>query len=333
MESLQGVLEASPDAVLVVDEEGVIQQANRNVPMVLGYSPTEIEGKVVEELLLEKDRHDHVQFRQEYMADPESRPMGRELDLYALHKDGTDFPVEISLGPIRRDGDLYVVATITDITKREERERELQRQNERLEKFASIVSHDLRNPLNVAAGQLEFAREECDSERLDAAARALDRMDTLIDDLLTLAREGGTGLEVDPADLAAVVDDCWRSVETGAATLVTKTDLTIRADEGRLRQLLENLIQNAVDHGEPTVTVTIGDLNDGFYVADDGPGIPPAKRERVFETGYSTANDGTGYGLSIVQEIVDAHEWEIDVTVSEDGGARFEITSVALADG
>jgi signal transduction histidine kinase len=105
-------------------------------------------------------------------------------------------------------------------------------------------------------------------------------------------------------------------------------DQTILADHGRLRQLLENLFRNAVDHGGEDVAITVGELEQGFYVADDGPGISPDNRDNVFESGYSTSEDGNGLGLQIVKQIVDGHDWDITVTESKEGGARFEITSV-----
>jgi len=257
-----------------------------------------------------------------------------------------------------------------------ERERLLERQNERLEEFASIVSHDLRNPLNVAQGRLALVYEDCESDHLDAVATAHGRMNALIDDLLTLAREGETAGDATAVDLAAVAEASWRHVETPGATLVCDADRRLRASESRLQQLLENLFRNAVEHGstgnrtaqrsgdavehgstssrsqtrddsvehgstssrpEPDdraahgsvgVTVTVGDLDDGFYVADDGPGIPDAERERVFEPGYSTSDAGTGFGLAIVSAVVAEHGWELDVTTSADGGARFAITGV-----
>ncbi|MFB6301465.1 MAG: PAS domain-containing protein [Haloferacaceae archaeon] len=219
-----------------------------------------------------------------------------------------------------------MVGAHIDITERKEYERELERQNEQLEEFANVISHDLRNPLNVANGRLELAREACKSEHLDAVDRAHDRMRTLIDDLLTLAREGKQVSEVEAIDLAAAVDTSWRTVETDGATLTVETERTVRADRGRLQQLLENVIRNAVEHGGENVTVTVGDLDDGFYVADDGSGIPEG--ERVFEAGCSTADGGTGFGLQIVKQIAEAHGWEIGVTDGDEGGARFEITGV-----
>lgn len=461
MDPLQSALDASPDAVLVVNREGIVERANRHVTDILGYEPQEIEGMVVEKLLLEEDRESHVQFRQEYMADPEPRPMGRELDLYALCKDGTNIPVEISLGPIEQDGTRYVVATISDITKRKQREQELKSQyeqfryvedvadigyweidvtttdahepagsqgvydiyeradvepmdidealeyyhpedrpqieqavervvsegepydlelrltttkgserwvhtvgepvkedgeivavrgiiqditerkrheqavtaqNERLDQFAAVVSHDLRNPLRVAEAGLELARDECTSDHLERVDRALDRMDSLIEDLLTLARAGETVADFESVDLAALAEECWTTIETADATLVIDIERRITGDERRLRQLIDNLVRNAVEHGGEDVTVTVGELADGFYFEDDGTGIPAEEREEVFNTGYSTSDQGIGFGLNIVEQVVKAHDWEITVTDGSAGGARFEITGIAFAD-
>ena len=214
---------------------------------------------------------------------------------------------------------------------RERANERLERQNDRLQRFASIVSHDLRNPLNVAEGSIELARMDDDPDQLDRARSALDRMDALIDDLLTLARAGETIGETEAVDLATLCRECWGDLSTVDADLVDATERTIRADRTRVRQLLENLFRNAVEHGRPegeSVTVTVGDLPDGFYVADDGVGIAEADREMVFERGYSTNAEGTGYGLDIVAEIAEAHGWTVALTESDGGGARFEITGV-----
>lgn len=212
----------------------------------------------------------------------------------------------------------------------ERREQELHAQNQRLDEFVSIVSHDLRNPLNVAQGRLDLAREEYTSEHLDHVARAQKRMEVLIEDLLEFARQTESVTDFESVSLRDVVETCWQNVDTADAVLVSETDAVISADHSRLQQLLENLLRNAVEHGGVDVTVTVGKLTDpaGFYVADDGPGIPEDTREQVFESGYSTRPNGTGFGLSIVSQIVDAHEWDIRVTESSEGGARFEITSV-----
>ncbi|MFC6772082.1 PAS domain-containing sensor histidine kinase, partial [Halorubrum pallidum] len=149
---------------------------------------------------------------------------------------------------------------ITDITERKRYEEELERRNRELERFASIVSHDLRNPLNVASGRVELAREEVDSEHLDRAADAHEHMESLIEDLLTLARSGERITETEPVSLSAVVRQAWRNVATGDATLVVDVDRTVEADPRRLAQLVENLVRNAVEHGGDDATVTVGEL-------------------------------------------------------------------------
>jgi len=214
--------------------------------------------------------------------------------------------------------------------------RELERQKERLEEFASIVSHDLRNPLNVARNRTKLARRDGDLSHLDHVIRSHDRMEALIDDLLTLARSGDVIHDRETVGLATLIERCWTDLETADATLVVEADRRIRADRSRLRQLVENLLRNAVAHGSTDdddtetdgVTVTVGNHSDGFYVADDGPGVPPDDRDDVFEAGYSTADTGTGFGLRIVQQVAEAHGWTIRLTESAAGGARFEIGGV-----
>jgi signal transduction histidine kinase len=160
-------------------------------------------------------------------------------------------------------------------------------------------------------------------------------MERLIDDLLVLAREGEAAGETEPVPLDEFVGECWWTVDTRRATLHLDADLTVRADRGRLAQVFENLFRNAVEHGDDDASIRVGDLKDGdgFFVEDDGPGIPEDERDEVFESGYSTSAGGTGVGLAIVRRIVEAHGWSIAVTEGTDGGARFEITDVDLAEG
>ncbi|MFB6227427.1 MAG: PAS domain S-box protein [Halobacteriales archaeon] len=222
------------------------------------------------------------------------------------------------------------LARLDQIERLEEREQELQRERNRLEEFSSFVSHDLRNPLNVAQLQLELAKGEGENTHLVRAENALDRMEQLIGDLLTLARQGATVGETEPVPLRQLLSGCWTNVESGRARLIVEVDGTIRADRSRLTSVVENLFRNAVEHGGEEVRITVGRLegDDGIYVADDGPGISEDAPGRVFESGYSTTADGTGFGLAIVERIVDAHGWDIEVTDGASGGARFEITGV-----
>jgi PAS domain S-box-containing protein len=231
-----------------------------------------------------------------------------------------------------------ILASFRDITERKEQQKQLQRERDRLDEFASIVAHDLQSPLSVAEGRVELARGDCRSEHLDAIDTALDRMDQIIDGVLTLAREGHDIDSEEAVSLGDAVSSMWELVAESAegATLsyvdedVATEQLT--ADYNRLRQLVENLFRNAIEHGGDDVIVTVGRTKDGFYIEDDGPGIPPDSRDEVFDVGYSTSDGGTGFGLSIVNQIVEDHGWEIEVTEGAAGGARFEITGVGFTE-
>ncbi|PSQ39741.1 histidine kinase [Halobacteriales archaeon SW_5_70_135] len=212
-----------------------------------------------------------------------------------------------------------------------EREQELEQQVERLDQFASVVSHDLRNPLAVARGHLELVRKERDSESLREIAAAHERMERLIDDLLTFALVGTRALDRETVDLARLTQFCWTNLEPNDATLHVDTTQQVDADRDRLRQLVENLLSNAVNCGGTDVSVTVGETDGGFYIEDDGPGIPADERTAVFEAGYSPGPEGTGFGLSVVEQVVEAHDWEIRLTDGSSGGARFEITGVESA--
>ena len=225
-----------------------------------------------------------------------------------------------------------VAGSLGGLVERKQTEELLYRRNERLAEFASVLSHDLRNPLNVATGALEMVRDDTDSEYVETVATAHERMDELIKDILVLAKQGKTVDSEESIVLAQSIETCWETVDTPEATLVVDTEQVIRADRSRLRQIVENLLRNAVDHGGPETTVQVGDLDTGFYIADDGPGVPADERETVFEPGHTTHTDGTGLGLAIVRDIVTAHGWQIQLTEAAAGGARFEITGVECVD-
>ena len=210
---------------------------------------------------------------------------------------------------------------------RHRQQQELRRQNERLERFAHVVSHDLRNPLGVAQGRVELIE---DDQHAPIVADNLDRMEAIIDDVLTLAREGQSVEETEPVELAVLAANCWENVETANASLSVADGLVVHADEGRLKQLLENLLRNSIEHVGEDVSITVDRLPGGFYVEDDGPGIDPDNRDEIFEAGYTTNPDGTGFGLNIVEEIANAHGWTVAIAEGEGGGARFEFTGVRI---
>lgn len=210
----------------------------------------------------------------------------------------------------------------------------LREQRDQLEKFTSVVSHDLRNPLSVARGYLDMAERTGDPEHFQRVRSSLERMDALIDDLLVLTRESESASETDTIRIDSLATGCWEYVPTGEATLTVETDATIVGDESRVQQLFANLFRNAIEHGGGNVTVRVGTLPEesGVFIEDDGTGIPPETRDRIFDDGFSTSDEGTGLGLTIVQQVATAHDWEISVTDGEAGGTRFEITGVEFVD-
>jgi PAS domain S-box-containing protein len=336
-------IQNSPDVITHLDTDGTMLYQSPGTEKAFGHGPGIDVGENVFEYVHPDDRERVSEKFTDTLEDPETDTESVELRLedteggYVWTEATAIDQTDTELGG--------AVVRLRDISERKERERDLKRQNERLDEFASVVSHDLRNPLAVAEGRVELAREDCDSEHLEQASDALDRMGRLIEDILTLAREGVSVRDIKAVELPEVVEGSWRNVGTEDATLLNKTESTVRADRSRLRQLLENLVRNSVEHGTASgqpgdgdtdeyagVTVTVGETDDGFYVADDGEGIPADDRDRIFERGYTTSEEGTGLGLSIVRGVAKAHGWDVEAKESEEGGACFEVTGVERAE-
>jgi signal transduction histidine kinase len=277
-----------------------------------------------------------------------------------LDRDGEPRYYRLSTSTLASGDDRFGrMLLIVDITDKERYRREAERQNERLGQLAAVISHDLRNPLNVARGHLELERERRDTESLAAAGTALERMERLIEDLLALTQAGLDIGDCRPVSLAALARAGWSTVDTEDAELVVADDYALLADDDRLRQVFENLFRNSVEHGAvddrseggdgfdpgatatdggpgrasggPAVTVGLLPEDAGFFIADDGPGIPADEREAALEFGHSGA-DGSGLGLAIVDTIVEAHGWTLRITDAEGGGARFEFAGVDPVD-
>ncbi len=341
---LEAGIDALEDVFFIFDEDGEISWWNDRVSEVTGYTDADIDGMSPTEFIAEEHR---PRLREGLREMFETGNTALRADY--LTQDGTQVPYEFKATQLTdADGDTIGFAGVgRDVTEQLEHEERLERKNERLEEFANIVSHDLRNPLNVAKGWLNLAlRERGDDEpgggdeHLTKAADALDRMEQMIAELLALAKEGDPALELRPVRLETLVDACWDRMETGGASVHVADQLAIHVDEERVQRLFENLFQNAIDHGGPGVTIRVGavdadgdgdgeaDGEAGFYVEDDGPGIPADERERVFDDGYTTRDEGVGFGLSMVQRIAEAHGWNVRVAERRAGGARFEITGV-----
>jgi len=223
---------------------------------------------------------------------------------------------------------------VQDITDRKKRQKELEQQNDQLNNFARVVSHDLRNPLAIAQGRTELLQQRASSDSqadLDTIMTALERIESIIEDTLNLVKQGKAIGQVSSVLVSRLVKECWDGVATAEATLEITDKFTICGDSMRLRHVFENLFRNAIEHGGDSVTVRVGRTGeDGFYIEDDGAGIPPGDRQEVFNIGHTSTTDGTGLGLTIVKRIAVAHGWNVHITDGQDGGARFKFTSVDM---
>ncbi|WP_367175562.1 histidine kinase N-terminal 7TM domain-containing protein [Haloarcula rubripromontorii] len=246
---------------------------------------------------------------------------------------------DVQLSPLYDDRDALVgrVFLIHEITDQKERERELERRNQQLDQFAAVLSHDLRNPLSVASGRLALARERNDPEEFDRVEKAHERMSSLIDEVLAFARDEQTTDRVE-LRLSALAKAAWGHVDTGEAALQIDGDREIVGDRDQLLQLFENVVRNSVEHGAAggrsddaaarAVTIRVDTTPEGFAIADNGPGVPPEKREEIFTHGVTSSESGTGLGLAIVQHVVKSHGWDVEMTESRSGGAKLVVSGL-----
>lgn len=321
-----------------IDGEPIVRRVNDAFEETFGYDADRVVGESVDDYIVpptEEAESEATELngrleRGENVRREVTRETADGLRHFILH-----------VVPIRLDAENVAgYAIYTDVTKRREREAALKRQNERLDEFASIVSHDLRNPLSVADGYVDLAAETSETDHLEKAAEALDRMDELVGDLLSLARQGESVGETAAVSIEALARDAWESVDTDDAELVVDGDATIDASPTRTRELLENVFRNSVEHGqrsskrsERPLIVRVGKIEfrgdderpgTGFFVEDDGCGLPEDEDDRLFESGFTTEQNGTGLGLAITKRIADAHGWDVRALAGESGGARFE---------
>ncbi|ELZ83865.1 signal-transducing histidine kinase-like protein [Haloferax gibbonsii ATCC 33959] len=234
-----------------------------------------------------------------------------------------------------------ILGVMSDLTERISHERELAQQNARLDAFARVLSHDIRGPLSVAQGRLELARELDDGSHLDYVERAHQRITDVVEDVLSLARDGRSILDAEEVSLADAAATAWEMCSPNAGHVRCEVGElpVVEADESRATRLFENLFRNALQHGrsdpddastasdDSELVIRVGALpsHRGFFVEDNGPGIPASIRDHVFDSGFSTKDgDGNGLGLGIVRQIVDSHGWVIRV-VDGGSGARFEV--------
>lgn len=247
--------------------------------------------------------------------------------------------VELTGTPLReRTTEQGWIVTVRDVTTRKRNERQLDRQRRRLDQLAKTVSHDLETPLDmgrrwisVLRGSLsddESVDEEFFETGLDELEHANRRIDAIVDDLMLLTKTEQQGVDTEQLDVADLAHVAWHAVDRDLS-LVVDSSKTIQGDRTKLLRLFENLFQNVVEHADGADTVWIGTFDGGFFVEDNGCGIPASNRDTVLEDGCSSKTSGTGLGLAVVQAIAEVHGWSVRVTERSGGGARIEIVTTS----
>ncbi|MFB6179857.1 MAG: histidine kinase N-terminal 7TM domain-containing protein [Halorientalis sp.] len=332
------VLEVIDDGVVVVNDEGLVVDYNARATSLF----PDLDSAFGDPISTAAPS---------LVATPDATGPARFADALTVPTAAGDRSVQVSVSALTVQGKRRAsVVVLQNVTELQGYARELEQRTEQLDRFAETVSHDLRNPLSVLQGHLELMAATGDTSTLEEATAAANRMSDIIDDVLTLARQGRSVEDPTPTSLVRVAEEAWRTTDAPTVSLDVSVpeDCSIRADEARLRTALENLFRNVADHatnsaatdpsattptdGGASVSLTVTRTESGFAVADDGPGIPPAERDTIFDHGFTTAENGTGFGLAIVKEIADAHGWSVNVTDSPSGGAQFTFEDVIFVE-
>ncbi|WP_020410717.1 sensor histidine kinase [Hahella ganghwensis] len=348
----RSIFESAPNGMIVINQQGVVLQANEQALSIFRYATNELEGQNIEMLVPAELREQHVEDRTHFCDAPERRAMGERKDLYGLRQDGTRVPVEIGLNPVGSIERQEIVASVVDVSERKEYERRienrnaaLERSNRELQEFAFIASHDLREPLRkiISFSKLllsgDYGKFTSEGEEFSGyVVSAAERMRELLDSLLSYSRVTSKGSVFQPTDLDKVIEDVQADLqlsidETGAEINIAPLT-TIECDSSQIRQLMQNVIANSLKYrasgAKPIIQVSGKQVEDNLYqvcIKDNGIGFEPRHSEQIFEVfkrlhGRETYS-GTGMGLAICRKIVERHQGRIWAEGAPGKGAAF----------
>jgi PAS domain S-box-containing protein len=328
---LDAILENTTIPLFMKDRDGEYLIANQGFRDLFGMSDEEVEGKTDADILPPKQA-EKLQ-KNDRLVIERGEPLETEEEIVTNGEERTFVSSKVPVYDIGSQSDpdepVAVFGVASDLTDQKRREQELERQNERFDELATVISHDLQTPLETARARIELADQTGDTDHLDSALGALDRVDELREDVVEILRSREIVGETERIDVGSIAESVWATVNTPPeASLRVVESPRVVADRDAVSRLLENLLSNSVEHGGDDVSIQIDRFEDGFYIEDDGQGIAPENRERVFEPGFTSKAGGNGMGMASVRQIVEAHGWQIEVDDSEElGGVRFEITT------
>lgn len=347
----QAAVESAPYGLLIASSDGRIQMVNPRLATMFGHDREELTGSSLERLIPDRFHDNHRQMLADFFTSPETRRMASGREVFALHKSGREFPVEITLTKIETAEGVNVLGSIVDITERKRTEAaerrylaELQRSNEDLDAFAYSASHDLKAPLRAIKQLAQWIDEDLESDappkvkkRLQQMTGRVDRMDKLLEDILVYSRAGRTAGEIDTVDVQELVESVWAMlpISDGFTLQIPERLPQLVSESIPLQQCFLNLISNAIKHhDQPHGTVQVTSSESGewleFQIADDGPGIPAEHHQRIFEM-FRTLQprdkvEGSGVGLSLVKKYVELAGGTITVQPGPARGTVFRFT-------